>query len=108
MNLNRRHIIATGAFAPAYLFVAKALATGTQEPNDADIGFCQDMSVHHLQALAMCRRVLGRDTGDAVQAAATEVLENQAMEVGQMRAWLTDWGASTVPPDGLNLCELTM
>lgn len=46
----------------------------------------------------MCRRVLGRDTGGAVQAAATEVLENQAMEVGQMRAWLTDWRASTLPP----------
>ena len=68
------------------------------EPNEADIGYCQDMSIHHLQALDMCRRVLGRDTGGAVQAAATEVLENQAMEVGQMRAWLADWGASTVPP----------
>ena len=56
------------------------------------------MSVHHLQALDMCRRILGRATGDSVQAAATEVLENQAMEVGQMRAWLADWGSSTVPP----------
>jgi uncharacterized protein (DUF305 family) len=42
--------------------------------------------------------LLGRDTGGPVQAAATEVLENQAMEVGQMRSWLVSWGASTVPP----------
>lgn len=46
----------------------------------------------------MCQRVLGRDTGDSVQAAAAEVLQNQAIEIGQMRAWLADWGESTVPP----------
>lgn len=74
------------------------LAADDYEPTEADIGFLQDMSVHHLQALDMCRRVLGRGTGGSVQAAATEVLENQAMEVGQMRAWLADWGSSTVPP----------
>ena len=44
------------------------------------------------------RQQVERDTGGAVQAAAAEVLQNQAMEVGQMRAWLADWGASTVPP----------
>jgi len=83
---------------PVALLVEPSLASSVQEPTAVDIGFCADMSVHHLQALAMCQRVLGRDTGDAVQAAAAEVLQNQAMEVGQMRAWLTDWGASTVPP----------
>jgi uncharacterized protein (DUF305 family) len=57
------------------------------------------MTTHHLQALAMCQRVLGRDTGDPVQAAAAEVLQNQAIEVGQMRAWLADWGEPTTTPD---------
>lgn len=64
-----------------------------------DVGFCTDMTVHHLQAMAMCQRVLGRDTGDPVQAAAVEVLQTQAIEVGMMRAWLTDWGASTATPE---------
>ncbi len=92
--MNRRHFIVAGG-----LFSASCLSTraAAQEATTADIGYLQDMTVHHLQALSMCRRVLGRDTGDAVQAAATEVLENQAMEIGQMRAWLADWGASTVP-----------
>jgi uncharacterized protein (DUF305 family) len=67
-------------------------------PTAADIGFCTDMAAHHVQALAMCQRVLGRDTGDPVQAAASEVLQNQAIEVGMMRAWLTDWGESTATP----------
>lgn len=76
---------------------AHAQAAGT--PNVADIGFCSDMVAHHVQALAMCQRVLGRDTGDAVQAAAAEVLQNQSIEVGQMRAWLADWGQPTSPPE---------
>lgn len=56
------------------------------------------MTVHHIQAIGMCERVLGRETGDSVQAAATEVIRNQAIEVGMMRAWLADWSGSTAPP----------
>lgn len=97
-KMNRRRFFTAGALLPATLMARSTTAADLQEPTAADIGYCQDMSVHHLQALNMCRRVLGRDTGGEVQAAATEVLENQAMEVGQMRAWLTDWEASTVPP----------
>ncbi len=46
----------------------------------------------------MCQRVLGRQTGDEVQAAAAEILQNQAYELGMMHAWLGVWGESTVPP----------
>jgi uncharacterized protein (DUF305 family) len=77
---------------------AVAGATVEASPTEADAGFCADMTLHHVQALAMCQRVLGRDTGDPVQAAAAEVLQNQAIQVGMMRAWLTDWGRSTTSP----------
>ena len=97
MNNSKRTFITAGALIGTTPLAGK-LVFAADAPGDADIGYCQDMSIHHLQALDMCRRVLGRNTGGAVQAAAAEVLENQAMEVGQMRAWLTDWGASTVPP----------
>lgn len=70
----------------------------TDEATAADIGFCRDMTAHHVQALVMCERVLGRNTGDAVQAAATEVMRNQAIEVGTMRAWLADWNQPTTNP----------
>lgn len=69
------------------------------EPTDVDIGFLADMSAHHGQALVLCQRVLGRDVGTPVTAAAAEVLQNQSIELGMMRAWLTDWGRSTAPPD---------
>lgn len=57
------------------------------------------MSFHHGQALVLCQRVLGRDTGGPVQAAAAEILQNQAYELGVMHAWLQSVGASTAPPE---------
>lgn len=95
--MDRRTFMAGAAVTSAVLS-SKLLAHVDVEPTVVDIGFCRDMSAHHVQALTMCQRVLGRETGGPVQAAASEVLENQAMEVGQMRAWLADWGASTAPP----------
>lgn len=79
---------------------ADVSATGDGFPvgDPTDVAFCIDMSTHHVQAIGMCERVLGRDTGGAVQSAATEVIRNQSIEVGMMRAWLTDWGASTATP----------
>ena len=67
-------------------------------PNEIDIGFCQDMAFHHEQALAMCQRVLGTDTGSQVQTAAADILQNQSYERGMMHTWLQSWGEGTAPP----------
>lgn len=107
MTLSRRQFVlgaGVGTVGLASGFTLSSVLASTEflsaeKPNEADIGFCVDMSTHHIQALAMCQRVLGRDTGDAVQAAASEVLQTQSIEVGMMRAWLTDWGQSTTAPD---------
>jgi uncharacterized protein (DUF305 family) len=101
-GISRRSLLwAVGAGAAGFAGGTALASAGptADEPNAADIGFCVDMSTHHVQAMAMCHRVLGRDTGDAVQAAAAEVLQTQSIEVGTMRAWLTDWGESTSAPD---------
>lgn len=100
--MSRRSLFLIAGTGAAGIAGGRALASfepSGEEPNAADFGFCTDMSTHHIQAMAMCQRVLGRDTGDAVQAAATEVLQTQSIEVGTMRAWLTDWGQSTAAPD---------
>ncbi|MEQ1874593.1 MAG: DUF305 domain-containing protein [Ilumatobacteraceae bacterium] len=66
---------------------------------DDDIGFLIDMSFHHGQALVLCQRVLGRDTGGPVQASAAEILQYQSYELGVMHAWLQAEDASTAPPE---------
>lgn len=70
-----------------------------ESANSADVGFCTDMAFHHEQALAMCQRVLGADTGGSVQNSAAEILQNQSYERGLMHAWLAQWGYSTAPPE---------
>ncbi len=104
--LSRRDLLQTLSIGTVGVAVGVAGAVGVHTvghavaaPTEADIGFCTDMTMHHLQALAMCQRVLGRPTGDLVQAAASEVLQTQAIEVGTMRAWLADWGQSTDVPE---------
>ena len=101
--LPRRSVLLGAGFgatglAGGYLLAGSRSAEADQ-PTAADIGFCKDMSSHHVQAVAMCQRVLGGNTGDPVQAAATEVLQTQAIEIGMMRAWLADWGESTNAPE---------
>ncbi len=98
----RGFLLAAGAGAAGFVGGNVLAGSGSSvetDPSEADIGFCTDMSTHHIQAMAMCQRVLGRDTGDPVQAAATEVLQTQSIEVGMMRAWLTDWNQSTSAPE---------
>ena len=66
--MNRRRFFTHGALASS-LLLASSAAWAQEAPTDVDIGFCRDMAVHHVQALDMCQRVLGRDTGDPVLAA---------------------------------------
>lgn len=87
-------LVAAGAGAGACGLVGRSVTAPT-----VDIGYLTDMSAHHGQALVLCQRVLGQDVGTPVIAAAAEVLQNQAIELGTMRAWLSDWGASTAPPE---------
>lgn len=87
------------AVAGGTLAACSSRAEAVEEPTDVDVGFLTDMSAHHGQALVLCQRVLGGDVGSPVVAAAAEVLQNQGIELGMMRAWLSDWGASTAPPE---------
>lgn len=58
----------------------------------AEIGFAQDMSVHHEQAVQMSRLVQGR-VEPQVAAIAAQIIEVQIRETGMMRGWLSLWDA---------------
>jgi uncharacterized protein (DUF305 family) len=104
-NPARRNFLVVGALAltGTALAACTAATEGSSEPletpNEIDIGFFRDMSLHHEQALAMCQRVIGRDNGDSVQSLAADILQNQSFERGVMLTWLTVWGESTAPPE---------
>ena len=62
-----------------------------------DVGFAQDMSVHHNQAIEMSAMALDRSTDPAVRALAYDVLTSQQNQVGTMHGWLTLWDMSYLP-----------
>jgi uncharacterized protein (DUF305 family) len=68
--------------------------TGSEMPGEssAEVGFAQDMMVHHAQAVQMADIVRGRSESQDIRILASEILLNQQAEIGQMRGWLQVWG----------------
>jgi uncharacterized protein (DUF305 family) len=66
------------------------------EPSAVDVGFAQDMAVHHDQAVLMAG--IARDRASApVRGVASTIEVGQASEAGTLRGWLTLWGRPTLP-----------
>ncbi|WP_420750416.1 DUF305 domain-containing protein [Rhodococcus sp. O3] len=61
------------------------------------VGFSQDMSVHHNQAIEMASIALTRSTDQRVQNLAYDILTTQQNQVGQMQGWLTLWNQAPLP-----------
>lgn len=69
-------------------------------PDSAAVGFAQDMSAHHAQAVSMAAIEMDRGTDEQVRSLAFDILTSQSNQIGQMQSWLQRWGrplASTTP-----------
>jgi uncharacterized protein (DUF305 family) len=60
--------------------------------DSVDIGFLQDMTTHHDQAVEMSSLAVTRGVDATVLPFALEVIKSQRWELGRMYAWLQDWG----------------
>jgi uncharacterized protein (DUF305 family) len=75
------------AFTVGWLVAPSGSST---RPGAVDVGFAQDMAVHHEQALLMAGLAQTRG-GPAVRAMADAIRINQAEEIGMLRGWLRLW-----------------
>jgi len=68
--------------------------------DSVDVGFAQDMTVHHQQAVQMAS--WERDhTGDPVlKQLAADIEATQTSQIGRMQGWLELWGAGALPVGG--------
>lgn len=75
-------------------FTAGRIAAVPEHPgnNSAAAGFARDMQVHHSQAVEMS--MIARDNSDdaVVRAVAYDIALTQQHQIGQMYAWLEEWG----------------
>ncbi|MCM6777861.1 DUF305 domain-containing protein [Nocardia sp. CDC159] len=69
-------------------------------PGAVDTGFCQDMSVHHAQAVQMAGLELSGGSDPDVKRLAYDILTTQQNQAGRMQGWLQLWGKPTLHPDG--------
>ena len=69
-------------------------ARGDAPPGDtsAAAGFARDMSVHHGQAVEMAMALHPRTDDPQLRALTADIALTQQAQIGQMQAWLADWG----------------
>ena len=94
--MTRRRI--AGVLVAALAVIAGSVAVtlmwaGPQHPADGsvDVGFAQDMSVHHAQAVAMAGLILDRTDDDTIRTLASDIMLAQQAQIGRMHGWLDLW-----------------
>ena len=60
--------------------------------DSVDVGFFQDMSTHHNQAIGLAFTYLSHGTDPLLRQIATEIVTYQSSEIGVMGEYLTTWG----------------
>ena len=63
-----------------------------------DVGFAQDMSVHHQQAVQMASWERDHTTDPALKQLAFDIETTQLQQIGRMQGWLGLWGVARRRP----------
>lgn len=67
-------------------------SSGAPSADSVDVGFAQDMSVHHEQAVQMAALIYDRSDDPAIRSLAFDILTTQQGQIGIMGGWLDAWG----------------
>jgi uncharacterized protein (DUF305 family) len=65
-----------------------------------DVGFAQDMRVHHLQAVTMAGIERDRTADSTLQGLAFDIESTQLSQASEMSGWLTVWVQPSLPAPG--------
>ena len=90
-------IALAAAYGIGYWSRGDTAPRAVDRPGAVDIGFCQDMSVHHAQAVVMAQDALGLSQSPEVKDVARQILIGQSQQRGMMSGWLTEWDAPQLP-----------
>ncbi|WP_432847089.1 DUF305 domain-containing protein [Amycolatopsis sp. CA-161197] len=82
--------VAIGVFA-ARLTDGSDAAPATPGAGSVEVGFAQDMSTHHLQAVTMANWARDHSTDPEVRQLAFDIESSQTEQVGRMKGWLMLW-----------------
>lgn len=104
-----RTVIAAGAVlallllaATGGLLLGRSGSAGSAVPDtdSVDVGFAQDMSVHHRNAVQMASWARDNSGDPTVRTLAFDIETAQTAQVGQMQGWLAIWDVPAFPVGG--------
>jgi uncharacterized protein (DUF305 family) len=93
-------VLIVGAAIGMLITRAVVRDTGPPGANSIDVGFAQDMRVHHLQAVTMAGVARERSTDQEVHDLAFDIESTQLTQAGEMTGWLTAWTQPELPQPG--------
>lgn len=73
-----------------------------------DVGFLQDMTVHHDQAVEMAVWARNNTADPQIRQIAYDIESAQTSQIGRMEGWLTLWGQPLTPPSGQYMAWMGM
>jgi uncharacterized protein (DUF305 family) len=69
-------------------------------PGSVDVGFAQDMTVHHQQAVEMASWERDHTTDPVLAQLSSDIEATQTGQIGTMQGWLELWNAAPLPIGG--------
>jgi uncharacterized protein (DUF305 family) len=96
-------LLLLGAAAGLLVGLPGSSASSVPAADSVDVGFAQDMSEHHQQAVQMASWERDHTTDPALKQLAFDIETTQLQQIGQMQGWLGLWGAAADAPDGKHM-----
>lgn len=91
-------LLLLGAAAGVLLGVpGSSSAQATPKADSVDVGFAQDMTVHHEQAVQMATWERDHTSDPRLRQLAFDIESGQSRQIGHMQGWLALWDAAALP-----------
>ncbi len=93
-------VLMVGAAAGLMIAQTRSPEAAAPSPESVATGFCQDMTVHHRQAIFMAGLARDRTADTEIKHVAFDIETSQLEQVGRMQGWLNLWGRDPLPIGG--------
>jgi uncharacterized protein (DUF305 family) len=93
-------LLLLGAAAGMLITLPGSRGLDVPGPDSVDVGFAQDMSVHHEQAVRMANWERDHTTDPQLRQLAFDIESTQNRQIGYLQGWLGLWGAASQSPNG--------
>ncbi|WP_433503960.1 DUF305 domain-containing protein [Pseudonocardia halophobica] len=90
-------LLLIGGAAGMLIGLPGSAGTTTPSADSVDVGFAQDMTVHHEQAVEMASWARDHTSDPQVKQLAFDIETTQLQQIGRMQGWLGLWGAAPFP-----------